>query len=204
MNLSALLPGLLLGFVALFIIFYCLWLFFLSLSVTEWGAGREKKKLTQKMERLAKARELLQSGNYRECHPLLKQAFMLDALSGPSDVAERVLEHHLAVLGVLLSLSEKHPVPLSNLPGIEELLQTRASMSKAELDLAATIKKLKTRGEERLSGKGAPGWALKEFSKKRRELQQKLEVNRKSLQLEIDKLFACIGQRTEPEEVTYH
>ena len=204
MNILALIPGMLLGLTALIIIIYCAWLLLRNVPALKLRGRWEERILNQRKQILLKARALLKEARYQDCYPLLYQSFVLEHVKSAESMADRVLEHHLAVLNAIIGFSEKYPVSLSNLPVIEELLQVRAALCKAFLESLAAVKKLGSKSADELRSGPPPKWAINAFVEKTEELQTKIETNRKSLESEIDKLFHRISHSAELSEVTYH
>ncbi|NLF25494.1 MAG: hypothetical protein GX589_07540 [Deltaproteobacteria bacterium] len=204
MDFSALIPGLLLGLTALVIIIYCLGLLLRNLPIFRFRGTWEERALLKHKKFLAKARAFMEQGQYQQCYPLLQQAFYLRQIKSSESMVQRVLEHHLAILSAVLTLSERYPVPLSNLPMIEELVQIRAALCKSYLDAALTVKKLAIKNAESGRKSASPKWAIHAFSQKTEELIEKINTNQKSLESELIKLFSGIKHSANLSEVTYH
>lgn len=203
MGLGTLLPAILFGLAGLIVIAFCVRVLFRSIfGDVNFLTLKDNRKLTSRTELLLRAKTHLQQDSYDAAYPLLRNAFLLDLFNRDDRFINRLHDHHLSVLGAVLTISEQKVRRIPNLPIVEELLQIRATMLKAYHEAVLTKRALSSQRKNK--GK-SPKWAVQEFQKKIQELKEKLTENRQSIERELDKLFATLQNRSgEESEVTYH
>lgn len=200
MTFASLIPALTLALCAVILIAFLVWVMLRTIVVdlTLW-LGRQK--LSRKQQLLTKADELAQRGLHTDALPVLRSAFIFDhALLNPV-LIEGVTHHHLSILSRLIAISEKTSSHIPNLAVVEDLLASRAQISRALHEAHAAKRTLRDRRAEQ---KELPEWALAEYKKKLSDLRDKLDTNRKSLEVKLSEIFAALSTTPSEQEVTYH
>ena len=67
---------------------------------------------------------------------------------------------------------------------------------------AKPSKKAKKRGKQ--DKREVPAWALLEFSRKLSELNEKLKINRRTLESQVQSAISSLGKEERSTSVTYH
>lgn len=165
-----------------------------KIKVSLKGSG-EKRKLNKKID-------LLESAKEEKSFVILRRAFYLDQVKHDIALIDRVHAHHLAILDLIISVSDEHGLRTPNLPEVESLLQERSMLMRKLVDIASTKTALKQRRKDKQ--KEVPEWATLEFSEKTKELTAELKDNRIALDHELEKLFDSLNKETDSEEMVIH
>lgn len=162
----------------------------------------DRWKLRRKERLLLLADECASAPSPERCFELLRGAFFLDHTSLGAPFIDKIYNHHLAILGRLVTLAEQRNKHLANLPVVEDLLQTRVALLKTFVDKLATKSSVARR--RRQKGQETPGWAMQEYSRAIQQLKDQIATNRQALDSQLDKLFESLHKIAEGDEVTYH
>lgn len=155
---------------------------------------REGRLLKHKQKNLIKLEQRLFTEPFSLCRAELQEIFIFDYRSKSEGFFEQTLEHHLALLRILLKVADRQEARLINLPVVESLMQSRHQLSNSFLQAS---QKLKVKGQKM-------SWARAELQRKLREIQDRLATNEQSLQNELSRLFDQLDERIKAEQVTYH
>lgn len=191
--------GALLGLAALTAICYMLWVLFQGIRGNISGPS-ESKKLLKRRRILADAKALVEADAAAQAYPQLRKAFLLDHLQESEDLINRVYDHHLGILGVLISISKNRSISLANLPTVEELLQVHCGTMKAFYSCQATRATLLQKNK----GKKDAKWAVDGLNEKLRDLKADIEENRRRLEGELGRLFSALQENPKEREIQYH
>jgi len=194
------LPALLFAACALGLIAFISWSVFHSLFAGGLG-WINRQKLTRKEQLLATADALIKNESYTEALALLRNAFLFDQLPRNPTVIEGITHHHLSILSRLIAIAERTSSHLPNLAIVEDLLSTRGQLLRSYHEATAAKKSLKQRRKDK---KELPQWALAEYENKTKDLLDKLDTNRKSLNSKLSEIFAALASAPPKQEVTYH
>ena len=159
----------------------------------------ERLKLKQKEGLLSRADTYIKAGEYEQAAAFLKGAFFLELLKSDMRSVERLNNHHLAVLGRVVSVADRFSLHLENLPVVEDLLLSRSQLLRGLIE--------KRKGKRIAAAKrksGGPQWPVAEFDTQIKDLVDRLATNRKSLESQIGKLFSALVTSRRTDEVTYH
>jgi hypothetical protein len=161
----------------------------------------EQARLKRKESILTSIDEDIEKGSQGEALKRIETAFMWEQASSIT-LAEKVHAHNLSVLSRLVALAETHGQHISNLAVLEDLIGTRLSLCRNYLDVEAASKKAKKRGKQ--DKREVPAWALLEFSRKLSELNEKLKINRRTLESQVQTALSSLGKEQQSTSVTYH
>jgi tetratricopeptide (TPR) repeat protein len=159
-------------------------------------------RLRRKVKLVETADLLMREGKLEEAAEALKHAFVLNHQRGDEAFLERLYTHHLGILSRLVTIAEKRNRRVENLPLLEGLLASRNDLIRGYEDVSFGKRKLRERRKEK--GMETPPWADDEFDRKLRELIDRLDTNRKSIESQLDDLTKSLGTEASGEEVTYH
>jgi hypothetical protein len=162
----------------------------------------ERWKLRRKERLLEQADDQLEKGLVLRGCQLLRQAFCLDVVTHDVDLIERLQNHHLEILERVVAVSERTSAHLDNLPLVEGLIQSRSDLLRAYVEILQSKNTISRRRKEK--GQDTPDWAVQEFSRKLKDIGDRISINRKSLDSQLNTLFASLGRSPETKEVTYH
>lgn len=167
-----------------------------------WSAG-ERRKLHAKERLLAQADELIAREQWPETFSTLRAAFFLEPIKRDISLVERMVSHHLNVLGRIVEFTGRHSSRISNLPVVEDLLLNRAQLLRSHFEVRHSKRSVHKRTREK--GREAPEWVEAEYRRKLREIDERIAVNRRSLESQLDRLFAELEQvQHAGSNVTYH
>lgn len=162
----------------------------------------ERWSLKKKERILLMADEQIQAGKLDRATSLLREAFFAEHIKSDPTLIDRAHNHHMEILGRILTLSEKLGAQISNIAVVEGLFQSRADLMRAYLDISKSQEALDERRREK--GQATPEWALAEFTKRLDDVKDKLKTNDRSLASQLEVLFASLASVGRSGEVTYH
>ena len=191
----------LLAILSLALLFYFVRIVFSSITFDLRGFAN-RMRLQRKEKTLAGADLAIEAGELERARALLRDAFFLGGEFESFGFLDKVNNHNLEILGRILTLTESHASHFNNLPIVEGLLQSRLELYRSLIEAAQTKAKLKER--QKTKGKEAPDWACGEFARKVAEIRDRLESNRKSLESQLDELFADFKKIAPANHITYH
>lgn len=190
-----------LGVVGVYIIFYFCKLV-VEASVGDLRGFGERTKLKRKENLLTTLRS--NSGPVSLPHALLqiRQAFFLDIIKHDSSLLDRIETLHTELLSQIISVADEHSRHAPNLPVLEELLDERLSLLHSYIDIRDTSQSIEKRRSEK--GREVPSWASDEYSRKLKEVKERLDDNRKSIDSQLKALNSSLSSIATSNEVTYH
>lgn len=202
MTTGLIVPALFFAAIAIVIIGYVLRLVIAPfagnpLAWLEYARFKKCKGISNRADMLYKEQKIEQA------LALYHSAFYLDPIFHEMALVERTNSHNLDLLTKVVSIAQNSTEQLASLPAVENLLATRADLLLSFREVQETISKLKKRRPNE-KGKGPPNWATAEFQKKRIEIKEKIEGNRKSLRTQLQALFEALLQSSTPSQITYH
>ena len=202
MDASLIIPALFFATIAIAIIAYVLRVIYAALGGGNPFALFEKWSFKRKQRILAEA-NIENQVPLEQAVKLCRSAFFLAQVKYNPSLVERVTNHNLDVLNKLVTMADRRTGHLANLPVVESLFASRADLMKAHIDVRETVRKLAMRKDK--GGRGdAPDWARAEFSKKSDEIKEKIAVNGKSLEAQLDELISSLLKLPAATEITYH
>jgi hypothetical protein len=164
-------------------------------SPRAWLSHRQ---LRRKQQLVAQLDELDNDSFSPRLRSLLMQAFMLGFRPYDREQADRIHDLHLAILRFLVRQADRRRVMISNLPKIEDLVETRALLFKAYLESQQTRRRIRSKAKEK-------PWVLEQLGKQDRGLAADLADNRRSLEVELHQAFDTLAAADSgANQVVYH
>ncbi|MBX7138038.1 MAG: hypothetical protein K1X83_08650 [Oligoflexia bacterium] len=166
------------------------------------GDWIQKIKIKKKEGLLERSEAYLKAGDFETVSSFFKSAFYLEQIKSDPRLVERAHNHNLSILGKILAMADRYALHLDNLAIVEDLLGNRSQLMRTFLEKksARDVLKRKRAGK----GKQPPEWALTEFNAQLDELRDRIAVNRRSLESQLEKLLLSIKNVKKADEVTYH
>ena len=169
----------------------------------DWRNINSQRQIRSQEKLLLEADHHIKGGVLFRALPLLRRAFILEAINSDLASIELVSNHHQAILERLLDLSQHYDRPLQGLPVLEDLLLARAQLLRTGLELKEARETLRSRIREK--GRSTPAWATSDFDQKMDDVSDRLDTNKRSLNGQIDKVFRSLEGIDEPtSEATIH
>jgi hypothetical protein len=144
------------------------------------GVG-ERNRFKRREERLKLADVSIRKGEYLAALSHLEAAIFFDHVQSDLGLIDKVVGHHIGILGRLITISEEEGCSVSSLAVIEDLIHSRGDLMRAFFDAHRTKESL-TKNRK----KSVPRWAVEEYSKKMIEILERLATNRRSLSSQFD------------------
>lgn len=144
------------------------------------GVG-ERNRFKRKEERLKLADVSIRKGEYLSALSHLEAAFFFDHVQSDLGLIDKVVGHHIGILGRLITISEEEGCSVSGLAVIEDLVHSRGDLMRAFFDAYRTKESLSKNRK-----KPVPRWAVEEYSKKMVEILERLATNKRSLSSQFD------------------
>ena len=138
---------------------------------------------------LAKAAALVEAGTTPPLSVIgaLRSSFVVESGALAEEAIAKTHQHHQEFMGVLIDYAGQRNVRISNLAVIEELFSNRTKL----LSELQEVREARREVKKKQKGKGreTPEWADSAFDKKIALLDERLAVNAKSLERELDDAF---------------
>lgn len=133
---------------------------------------------------------------------ILRGCFFITSGTKSPELVERICALNMSALGKLVSIASAHRTQFATLPVVEELLLARTALFHELVEAATGLARAKGRLAE--NNKPMPPWAKSEFEVKIRQLEEKLAVNKFSLEVKLRDIFKEIRTSASEPDVTYH
>lgn len=200
-NLGSLLPALLFGLLALGIVLYVLSLVLAPLlgDPRRW---LDRARIRRREQALAQAETALEQRDEARARQLLRSAFHLDLITHEAALVERVTSLNLTTLSRVISLAGSRTAALESVPLLEDLLQSRGQLLSMYVENLGVRSRVKDRRRGRSTA--TPEWAVNEFEKKLSEILERLATNRRTIESQLDTLFAALRELPTGGEITWH
>lgn len=183
---ASLIPGLILGLIGLYIIFWFARLILSQFSVPlNLRNLKARKLMSSNQSARNKVIELIKQEKYPEALEQMKACFIFRVEAFPSELIEDITDNHMQVLGLMLDISERLSIRLEELPILEELIQVRGGMLKAYADTVWSLKKVQTKGDQ-------ANWAKHEFVSKEKDLLEKMNDNMQAIKKTFTRLVEAM------------
>lgn len=151
---------------------------------------------------LADVERLLRAGDFAGAAETLHGCFFITSGSKSLELVERICALNMAALSKLAAIAAAHRTPFPNLPLVEELFLARTALFHDLIEAAAGLARAKGRLAE--NNAPMPPWAKSEFEVKIRQIEEKLAVNKFSLEVKLRDIFKEIRAASSQPDVTYH
>ena len=162
-------------------------------------AMSERLKFKRREKMVLEADLLIQHDDWQSALKRIRSSFYFEPVRYDEDLVDKISNHHQGLLSRLLIISEKRSRSIANIAIVEDLFLSRCEMMRAWLEALSSYKTLLKKRAGRV-----PGWALDEYKTKISEIEDRLNVNQKSLNSQLDLLFKALTDTSVTEAVTYH
>ncbi len=164
-------------------------------------AGRKDlQRMRRSSERIEAADRLIAERRFAEAVKLLRGAPVLEIYENLA-LLEPVRDNHQNILSRCVQISEETGCRAESLAEVEQLFNQRDELQSLYLRAKESFRNLKAKRER--EGKSTPTWSRSDFDERVNDIKSELIANGKSLQQELEKLFAALeSARAEP--IFYH
>lgn len=157
-------------------------------------------KFRRSLQRLRRFDELVEMDRWSEGVRELEKAVVYDALSSRQLISS-IKEHHQNLLSRTLQVAEHFSARGESVAEVERLFLERAELQLLYLKANEAFRRIQERRNE--AGKELPRWSHADYSKRIRDVSAQLQLNRRSLEEHLGKLFQEI-QTPRRDEIIYH
>lgn len=179
MDIALLLPALLFGIVGLALVGVAAWVLWGALfgNSRSWG---ERARFKRREDLLKRVDVAIGAKDFPGALKLIEGSLFFDHIKSDVSLIEKILGHHMGVLGRLLAVGEELDLSLSNVAVIEDLMQARCELMRSYAEAASARDALR-----RNRKKVVPRWALDEYDRKMVEIAERLTINLRSLNSQV-------------------
>jgi hypothetical protein len=162
--------------------------------VESWKIKQKEKSLTQ-LEQVIGTQDIL-SG-----FKSLRQFLIFDNVKFNPDLIERVSSLNFSVLSKIFDLTKAKKIECSEIEILEGLFSSRTAILRACAEILTNRNNLL-----RKRNNSMPSWAFDEYQKKLVEFSEQLETNRKSIELQLDRIYLNFQRPSDSpqDEIVYH
>jgi len=145
---------------------------------------------------------MFQDGREDLALPLIESAFIFDVDPRSSGSLNNLIEYNQGLFSRLARIVDIKGLEIDNLELLATLLELRGEILKARLVTAQDRSSFFERRSSK--GKKTPGWAVNEVNKRLHDIDQKLDINRKTIETQLREIVRLITVSHSPEEIVYH
>ncbi|MCB0318152.1 MAG: hypothetical protein KDD56_05300 [Bdellovibrionales bacterium] len=191
-SLSLIAPiGLLL--IGLASLFYICKIIYSAISKTNFFQTFLRKIHSSKFDKID---ALIEQEKLKEAFFMATEVFIFDISKIKVNNLQALFINNSEVFKRIVKTTEVLNPPVKEIPIIEELISSRASLSKSFVEASLTKSSIKKSNSNK-------NWALDEYNNRINDLKDKLQTNSRSLTVQIDSLKQKM-QSSQNESLTYH
>lgn len=161
----------------------------------------ESWKIKQRERLLSQIEKSLDQADLPNSFKLLRQTLYFDHLKYNPELIERISSLNFSVLAKIFDLSKTKDINASEIEILEGLFSSRTSLLRSCGEVLISRNSLL-----RKRNNDMPAWAFDEYQRKLTEFSEQLDTNRKSIELQLDRIFVSIEKNpaSKEEEIVYH
>lgn len=161
----------------------------------------EKLRIKQRERQLAQIERSLEKADLPASFKLLRQALYFDIVKYNPELVERIAALNFSVLQKIFDLTRSKELDFAEVEILEGLFSSRTGLLRSCGEVLSSRNTLLRKRNNKM-----PAWAFDEYQKKMTDFSEQLETNRKSIEIQLDRILSAIdasgsGQK---DEIVYH
>ncbi len=161
----------------------------------------ESWKVRQREKILSQIEKSLDQADLPGSFKLLRQTLYFDHLKYNSELIERISSLNFSVLAKIFDLTKTRDIQASDIEILEGLFSSRTALLRSCGEVLNSRNSLM-----RKRNNDMPSWAFDEYQKKLSDFSEQLDTNRKSIELQLDRISVSIEKKpaSQKDEIVYH
>lgn len=165
---------------------------------TGWS---ESWKVKQREKLLIQIEKSLNQADLPSSFKVLRQTLYFDHLKYNPNLIERISALNFSVLAKIFEIIKNKQINASEIEILEGLFSSRTALMRSCAEVLSS-----RNGLLRKRNNNMPAWAFDEYQKKLSDFSEQLDTNRKSIELQLDRISLSFEKniKTEADEIVYH